>query len=77
MEQLFLARFATPTDKGRYIGQASANLDLIKFFLNIAWEIKSLDHKKYAALCVPLNEIGKMVGGWKTHASKTGSHPER
>lgn len=26
---------------------------------------KVLDHKKFAAISVPLNEIGKMVGGWK------------
>jgi len=43
---------------------ASVKLDLLKFFLQIAWEIKSLDNKKYILLSERLNEIGKMLGGW-------------
>ena len=43
---------------------ASLKLDLLKFFLQISWEIKSLDNKKYIKLSEKLNEIGKMLGGW-------------
>jgi len=44
--------------------KASVKLDLLKFFLQIAWEIKSLDNKKYIKLSEKLNEVGKMLGGW-------------
>jgi predicted membrane chloride channel (bestrophin family) len=47
------------------ITKASNNLDLLKFFLQIAWEIKALDNKKYIALSEKLNEMGKMLGGWR------------
>jgi hypothetical protein len=65
MENLFLARYATKGDKLAFVDAAGAKLDLIKFFMQIGFELKILDHKKFAAISLPLNEIGKMVGGWK------------
>lgn len=44
--------------------KAVTKLDLLKFFLHIAWEIKALDNKKFILLSEKLNEIGKMLGGW-------------
>ena len=46
------------------LNNASTKLDFLKFFLQLAWEIKTLDNKKYIALSEKLNEIGKMLGGW-------------
>lgn len=51
--------------------KAAAKLDLLKFFLQIAWEIKSLDNKKYILLSEKLDEIGKMLGGWMKKAQET------
>lgn len=65
MENLFLARYANPNHKPAFINVAGTKLDLIKFFMQIGWEANVLDHKKFAAFSVPLNEIGKMIGGWK------------
>ena len=53
-----------------YVQKAIAKLDLIKFFLQITWEIKALDNKKYIILSEKLNEIGKMLGGWYRQLSK-------
>lgn len=64
VELLLLAGYANSEQKLQFVIKASAKLDLLKFFMQIAWEIRCLDHKKYAALSVPLNEIGKMIGGW-------------
>ncbi len=50
---------------GRRLVGARRAVPLLKFFIQIGWEVKVLDHKKFAAISVPLNEIGKMVGGWK------------
>jgi len=47
-----------------FLQQATAKLDLAKFFLHTLWEIKALDNKKYILLSEKLNEIGKMLGGW-------------
>lgn len=65
MEQLFLARYATGARKLAHLNEAGARLDILKFFIQIAWEIKALEHKKFAALSPSLNEIGKMIGGWQ------------
>jgi hypothetical protein len=43
---------------------ASTKLDMLKFFLQLSWEIKALDNKKYITISEKLNEIGKMLGGW-------------
>jgi len=49
--------------------KASAKLDSAKFFLQIAWEIKALDNKKYVLISEQLNEVGRMLGGWLRQAT--------
>jgi hypothetical protein len=39
----------------------------------ILWETKSLDEKKYIALSIKLDEIGKMLGGWRGQLQKRNS----
>jgi hypothetical protein len=63
-EFIYLASRANKDQKLPFLQKASAKLDLLKFFLQIAWEIKSLDNKKYLSLSEILNEIGRMLGGW-------------
>jgi hypothetical protein len=53
-----------------YIRKAILKLDMLKFFLQITWEIKALDNKKYIILSEYLNEIGKMLGGWLKRLSR-------
>lgn len=64
ISNIYRGRYLSTKDKLKFIKKASVNLDLLKFFLRIAWEIKALDNKKYAALSEKLNEIGRMIGGW-------------
>ena len=64
IELLFVASYLPKGEKRPYLQKASIKLDLIKFFLQIAWEVKSLDNKKYIAFSEPLDEIGKMLEGW-------------
>ncbi|PIR97980.1 MAG: hypothetical protein COT89_01880 [Candidatus Colwellbacteria bacterium CG10_big_fil_rev_8_21_14_0_10_42_22] len=73
MESALLASQFYKTQKVPYVRQAIMKLDLLKFFLQIAWEIKALDNKKYIALSEKLNEIGKMLGGWLRQLSKENS----
>lgn len=63
-ELIFYACHLKNEQKLAAMEKSSAKLDLLKFFLRIAWEIKSLDNKKYIVLSEQLNEIGKMLGGW-------------
>ena len=65
IECLLLAGYAGKDQKAAFITRAATKLDSLQLFIQIAWEIKSLDAKKYGAISVPLHEVGKMIGGWK------------
>lgn len=64
LENTIRAGYSDKTEKQIFLKRASVKLDLLKFFLQVAWEIKSLENKKYIKLSEKLNEIGKMLGGW-------------
>ena len=64
IEKVFSATGAAKIEKLPYLLAASQKLDTLKFLLLIAWEIKILDNKKYILISEPLNEIGRMLGGW-------------
>ena len=64
IEATFVASFLTRDKKLPYVQRAATKLDLAKFFLQVLWEIKALDNKKYAAISEQLNEVGRMLGGW-------------
>ena len=65
MENLFVASHIGPEQKRTYLNGASDIFDVLKFLLRVAWEIKTLDNKKYITISEKLNEIGKMLGGWR------------
>ena len=65
IENLFVAQHRNKEQKLIYLNKASNKLDLLKFLLQVAWEIKTLDNKKYISLSEKLNEIGRMLGGWQ------------
>ena len=63
-ENIFVASRLAKEQKLPFLRKASVKLELLKFFLQISWEIKSIDNKKYITLSGHLDEIGKMLGGW-------------
>lgn len=65
LEYIFLASITARDKKLPFLERGSAKFDVLKFFLQLAWEIKALDTDKYALLMDPLNDVGKMIGGWQ------------
>jgi hypothetical protein len=65
IELILTAGFAARDNKLLITQKASIKLDTLKFFLQIAWELKILDNKKYISVSTPLIEVGKMLGGWQ------------
>jgi len=65
VENIFTASRLPRDQKLPFLQKSSAKLDMLKFFLRVAWEIKSLDNKKYIIISEHLEEIGKMLGGWQ------------
>lgn len=75
IELVFTAGSLPKEKKLPYIQRAVSRFDLLKFFLQIAWEIKTLDNGKYIAISEPLGEIGRMLGGWHRNLLKETSAP--
>lgn len=66
LELVFRACFAYDKfEKLSLVSQAIAKSDLLKFFLQLSWEHKIITHKSYSALILLLDEVGRMLGGWK------------
>jgi hypothetical protein len=65
IEAAATAGFLSRSEKLPYVGRAIQKLDTLKILLMVLWETKALDNKKYIALSLKLDEIGKMLGGWR------------
>lgn len=76
-ELLFVASYLGKEQKLPYLQKAAGQLDLVKFFLQILWEIQALDNKKYITLSEKLDEIGRMLGGWIRQLSNNAPPTER
>jgi hypothetical protein len=63
-ELIFLASHLAKEQKIPYLQKASAKLDLLKLFVQISWEVKAIDNGKFIMLSEPLEEVGRMLGGW-------------
>ena len=73
IEAVATASFLLKKEKLPYVRRAIQKLDALKILLMVLWETKTLDNKKYTALSAPLEEIGKMLGGWNGQLTKQNS----
>lgn len=66
LELIFRAVFAYDKfEKLSLVSQAIGKEDPLRFFLQIGWEQKAIDHKCYGSIILLLDEVGRMLGGWK------------
>lgn len=65
LELMFVGSYLGPKEKLPLLERANGKLDLLKFFLQISWEMKALDGEKYISLSESLQEVGRMLGGWR------------
>ena len=70
IEAVSAAAFLSREEKKPYLRQAIRKLDTAKLLLMVLWETKSLDTKKYAALSLKVDEVGRMLGGWMGQLDK-------
>jgi len=64
LECLLEAGYGKSSSKQDTLASASMKLNLIRFFIRLMKDTKSLDSKKYLALQMHIDEIGRMLGGW-------------
>ncbi len=73
MEAVSLAGFLARDEKQPYVRLAIRKMDTLKILLMVLWETKSVDDKKYIALSLQIDEIGRMLGGWNGQLTKQNS----
>ncbi len=73
IEAISIAAFLIREEKIPYVRVAIRKIDTLKILLMILWETKSLDSKKYIALSLKIEGIGKMLGGWNGQLTKQNS----
>ncbi len=74
IEFCFLASYATGIEKQALLEKGISKVDLLKLLLQLAWEMRALDNKKYIHLSEHLAEVGRMLGGWKRQLTQKNSH---
>lgn len=78
LENIFIAVYLSGERKSAQLSMAILKLDSLKFFLQLAWENKCLSNIKYSSLSEQLDEVGRMLGGWKKGLdNKTPSNDRR
>jgi hypothetical protein len=51
-------------NRQKILFEASNTLDLLKILIRATKDVKALPEKKYLALQIIIQEIGRMLGGW-------------
>lgn len=64
IEAIAIAGFLSKEEKLPWVKLAIRKVNTITVFLLILWEVGSLNDKKYIAISIKIDEIGKMLGGW-------------
>jgi hypothetical protein len=73
LELARLAYFTEKEKKNEKIIECILIVDTLKFLVSVAWEGKLISHAQCENVAKKLDEIGKMLGGWK----KNLEHPDR
>ncbi len=64
IETLLQANQNNGSEKVMLLTKSSNKVDLLRVFIRLAHETKTIDEKKYINLQSHLDEIGRMLGGW-------------
>ena len=65
LELTYIAYFSSKENKLDNISKCILVLDTLKFIISVSWEAKQISHKHFEEITPKLEEIGKMLGGWK------------
>lgn len=63
LERFFEAGYSHD-NKQSFLEQGSSKLNLIRLFIRLMKDTKSMDSKKYIEFQIVIDEIGRMLGGW-------------
>ena len=64
VEAILEAGYSKNAQKSVILERASVKLNVVRFFIRLLKETRSIDIKKYVKLQEMIDEIGRMLGGW-------------
>lgn len=64
LEGIMAASQMSKGEKLPVLERASVKLNFLRVFIRLMHETRGIDGKKYLALQAPIDEIGRMLGGW-------------
>lgn len=70
LETSYTAYFSEKDSKTKQISDCIFILDIIKFLISVSWEGKLISNKQYEIVALKLDEVGKMLGGWRKSLEK-------
>ncbi len=71
------ASFSPVEAKIPLLGDSLVKIDSLRFFIQLCWELKLIPSKQFTTIGEAVENIGKMVGGWrKGLLAKTSGKPE-
>ena len=73
LELSYLAYFTEKDKKVEKISACILTTDLLKFLISTAWEGKVISNKQCEDIAIKLEEIGRMLGGWKKSLKNLGN----
>jgi hypothetical protein len=73
LELSYVAYFAEKEKKAEKITECILITDGLKFLVSVAWEGKIISDKQCEGIAMKLEEIGRMLGGWR----KSLDNPEK
>ena len=65
LESMRQAAYTPINEKTSILDHASRTLDSLRFFSQLAWETKLIPTEQYIPLGIDIENIGKMLGGWR------------
>ena len=71
LREILLASRRYKSEKVPLLEEASTDLNLLRVYLRLMKEVKTIDNKKYVALESSVDEIGRMLGGWMKSSRET------
>jgi hypothetical protein len=72
LEEIVEARFAEGAAKQEALRRADARLARLRVLVRLAHDRRHLDHRGYEFVSRNIDEVGRMLGGWRKHGSGHG-----
>jgi len=59
------ASFSPIETKVSLLGDSLSKVDSLRFFVQFCWELKLIPSKQFTMIAQEIEEIGRMIGGWR------------